>query len=86
MTKPLTPEEYQHWKYIGHLDGDTIDRFAATLDFLFAANTHTIEALEQLRQKAEAFADESDNHDAIAALEHLERIARTAIEKAENKE
>ena len=33
--EPLTPEEYQHWKDTGLIDGDIIDRFAATLDFLF---------------------------------------------------
>ena len=48
MTEPLTPEEYQHWKDTALLEGDTIDRFAATIDRLRAVNAKLEEALGRL--------------------------------------
>ena len=43
---PLTPEEYQLWKDTALLDGDVIDRFAATIDRLRAVNAKLVEELE----------------------------------------
>ena len=60
MTTPLTQEEYRDWKYMGFLDGDTIDRFAVTLDSLFADNTQLLTALEGLVAKPVPFCMESD--------------------------
>ena len=39
------------------------------------------EALEELRDKAHLFGDESDNGDAIAGFEHLERLANLALDR-----
>ena len=60
MTKPLTPKEYQDWKDTGLIDGDIIDRFAATLDFLFSANTILIEALKRSASKLHSLRDEPE--------------------------
>ncbi len=39
------------------------------------------EALEGVRGKAHLFGDESDNRDAIAGFEHIERLALAALDR-----
>ena len=84
MTKPLTPKEYQDWKYMGHLDGDTIDRFAATLDFLFAANTKLLTALESSADKLHSLGGDPDCSYYVfrECPKYYCKDARAAIEEA----
>ncbi len=60
MTKPLTPEEYQHWKDTGLLDGDWIDEFTSTIDFLFAANAKLLATLKSSADKLHSLRDEPE--------------------------
>ena len=51
--RPLTADEYQHWKDTALLDGDLIDRFADTIDSLRARNAGLLVALEKISGLAE---------------------------------
>lgn len=57
MSKPLTSKEYQRWKDAALLDGDIVDRFAATIDNLRSGNSDLIGALEKLTGWAEGIID-----------------------------
>ena len=83
MTKPLTPKEYQHWKYTGLMDGDTIDRFAATLDFLFSANSNFLEVLAGITEID--IVRRGPLQGAIIVGPQGWRIAQKTIKKAEEK-
>ena len=52
-TKPISASEYKHWKETALLDGDLIDRFAATIDSLFANNADLLAALKAIYRVAE---------------------------------
>ena len=88
MTKSLTLEEYQQWKYTGLMQGDTIDRFAATLDFLFPANTRYLELLEQTLlglDAAEKWLNSARHHNAANTIKAGASAVRKAIKEAEKK-
>ena len=87
--EPLTPEEYQHWKNTGLLDGDIVDRFAATLDFLFPANARFLELLEQTLlglDAAEKWLNYARHHNAANTIEAGASAVRKAIKEAKKKE
>ena len=89
MAKPLTPKEYQHWKDTSLIEEDTIDRFAATLDFLFANNTRYLELLEQTLlglDAAEKWLDSARHHNAANTIKAGASAVRKAIKEAENKQ
>jgi hypothetical protein len=60
MEQPLTPQEYQHWKDTAIADGDIIDRFAATIDNLFAVNAKLLEALGSMPANPRSLAEAND--------------------------
>ena len=72
---PLTPEEYQLWKDTALLDGDAIDRFAATIDRPRAVNAKLLEALREI-DRALSIGGKGEHHARMLARARLDEEAR----------
>ena len=88
MAKPLTPKEYQHWKDTSLIEEDTIDRFAATLDFLFTTNTKLLTALENSADKLHSLRGDPDCSYYVfrECPKYYCKDARDALDQTEKKE
>lgn len=87
----LTPMEYEHWKETALLEGDIIDRFAATIDDLYCVSAQLLGALEWRRDMLIEILEKSVPAGegwykvppgVLTRLGEIEELARPAIELA----